>query len=616
LTIKTKRCKLKILFYVGVNVNTPEKNWDLSPLYTSFESNEFQNDLNSIKPLILEFENSLDDYIKTGKTNNSSVNKEIIELYLKFSDNIDNLIIKTYSYAELKTTVNTNDNKALKYVDIIENYLSEKVIPIVKFQKYLPTINNLDEILNSNELIKEHSFHIKELYNESKYLLTDEEEVLYAKLKQTGSNAFTILQNKVSSNLMIDIQLNGEKKSLPLSSVRNLAYDKDLETRKKAYIKELESYKKIEEISAMALNSIKGETITISKKRGYKSPLDMSLQGARVDEKTLSTMLEAIEESTPKFVEYFKKKGELLGDTNGLKFYNLFAPIGNSNIEFTYEKAQEFILKQFYGFSDRLGNYAKKAFDNNWIDPFPKEGKLGGAFCANLQPIKESRILSNFEGSFNDMDTLAHELGHGYHGEVLTDVSILNSDYPMPLAETASIFCETIVFNAALKNAEKDDKIAILENSIMSSAQVIIDIYSRFLFESNLFKQREDGSLSVEEIKELMISAQKQAYKDGLDPEFLHPYMWICKPHYYDANYNFYNYPYAFGLLFAKGLYAQYEKNSDGFLNKYDELLKRTGNSSVYDAVKFVDIDLHNIEFWRSSLKIVTSEIDEFLSLV
>ncbi len=585
--------------------------WDLSALYSSFGSEQFQNDLNSVRPLIQEFDKSLTEYVTNGQSP-----EKIIKLYLDFSTNINNLLIKVYSFAELMFTTDTNNTQALKYVNILENYSSEKVKPIVKFQKYLSEIENLDEILQSNDYFKEHQFHIKELASEAKYLLSDEEEVLYAKLKQTGSVAFATLQNKVSSNLMIDIELNGENQTLPLSSIRNLAYDKDTETRKKAYLAELDSYKKIEEVSAMAINSIKGEVITMSKKRGYKSPLDMSLKGARVDEKTLNTMLKAMEESIPEFVKYFRKKGELFGDKNGLKFYNLFAPVGNSNMQFTYDEAKDFILKQFYGFSERLGNFAKKAFENNWIDPFPKEGKLGGAFCANLHSIKESRILSNFEGSFNDMDTLAHELGHGYHGEVLTEVSVINSDYPMPLAETASIFCETIVFNAALKNAQKDDKIAILESSIMQSAQVIIDIYSRFLFESEFFKKREEGALSVEEIKNLMLDAQKKAYREGLDPEFLHPYMWACKPHYYDVDYNFYNYPYAFGLLFAKGLYAQYEQNKDDFLVKYDELLKRTGNNSVYDAVKFVGIDLHDIEFWRASLKIVTSEIEEFLSLV
>ncbi len=585
--------------------------WDLSALYSSFDSKEFQNDLNSIKSMILGFDKSLNDNIKTGQSP-----EKIIKLYLDFATNINNLLIKIYSFAELTVTTDTNNTEALKYVNIIDDYSSEKVKPIVKFQKYLSSVKNLDDILNSNDYFKIHEFHIKELASDSQYLLTDEEEILYAKLKQTGSTAFTTLQNKVSSNLMIEIELNGESQKLPLSSIRNLAYDKDTEVRKKAYIAEIDSYKNIEEVSAMALNSIKGEVITMSKKRGYKSPLDMSLKEARVDEKTLNTMLKAMEESIPEFVKYFRKKGELLGDNNGLKFYNLFAPIGNSNMEFTYDEAKDFILQQFYGFSKRLGDFAKKAFDNNWIDPFPKEGKLGGAFCANLHTIKESRILSNFEGSFNDMDTLAHELGHGYHGEVLTEVSVINSDYPMPLAETASIFCETIVFNAALKDAKKDDKIAILESSIMQSAQVIIDIYSRFLFESEFFKKREEGALSVEEIKKLMLDAQKKAYRDGLDSEFLHPYMWACKPHYYDVDYNFYNYPYAFGLLFAKGLYAQYEQNKEDFLIKYDELLKRTGNNSVYDAVKFVGIDLHDIEFWRASLRIVTSEIDEFLKLV
>ncbi|MCK5200009.1 MAG: peptidase M3, partial [Spirochaetales bacterium] len=223
-------------------------------------------------------------------------------------------------------------------------------------------------------------------------------------------------------------------------------------------------------------------------------------------------------------------------------------------------------------------------------------------------------IMSNFDGSFSGVTTLAHELGHGYHGHCLKNESFLNSDYPMPLAETASIFCETLIINAALKNASEEEAFTILENSIQGDTQVIVDIYSRFLFESELFEKRKSASLSVEELKTIMLTAQKTSYGNGLDPDILHPYMWACKPHYYYADYNFYNFPYAFGLLFAKGLYAEYIKTGDSFIEKYDKLLKETGKKQIADVTAMIDIDIRSSEFWRSSLKLVEQDIEKFIA--
>ncbi len=585
------------------------KNWDLSVMYNSFEDENFKNDIEKSTDMIKKF----DEFIK-NRLDGDKV--EIIEYYLNSKNEFYNLVYKLHSFAQLTFTTDTSNNKAMSYITQLEMLLSKTVESEVKFEKWLSKVENLDEILNSTPLIKEHSFYLNELVSKSGYLLTDAEEVLYAQLRQTGSSAFDTLQGKVTSTLMIEIEEDGKKEKKPLSYVRSLAHSKDTDLRKRAYFAELDSYKKIEEISAMALNSIKGEAITIAKKRGYESVLDMTLQSSRMDRLTLDTMLEAMREVMPNFRAFFKKKASLLDkDSNSLPFYNLFAPVGNVEMTYSYDEARDLVIKQFNSFSNKLGAFAKNAFDNNWIDPFPKEGKVGGAFCASIHGVKESRILSNFNGSFSDVTTLAHELGHGYHSHVLMDSTIINAEYPMPLAETASIFCETIVFNAALKEAKDDEKISILETDITGAAQVIVDIYSRYLFESELIKKRENGFVSVDELKEIMLQAQKDTYGDGLDTEFMHPYMWACKPHYYSVDYNFYNFPYAFGLLFAKGLYAQYKMDKVGFLDKYDNLLIATGNHTIYDAVKSVGIDLHDINFWRSSLKTITDDIDKFLKM-
>lgn len=584
--------------------------WSLNELYTSFDSKEFKEDMAS-------FENSIEHIKKWTLENcNTSNNpKEKIESYINFGNKFNDLVNKLYNYAELSTSIDTKNEVANKISEKIAFKLSELAKPSTIFSKWLNSIENLESLIEDSPLLKSHSYYLMDLVKNAKFLLSDAEEELMAKMKNSGSNAWSKLQNILTSTLLVDITVDDCGKKLPLSMVRSMAYDKDSNIRKSAYEAELKSYDKIAESSAAALNGIKGAVITLCKARGYESALHNTLESSRMDKETLDVMLLAMMESLPSFQKYFRKKAELLGHSAVLPFYELFSPIGDINMHFTYEEARVFIVKNFATFSDKLASYADNAFSHNWIDSEPRSGKLGGAFCSNLHCIKESRILSNFTGSFNDVSTLAHELGHGYHGLCLSRESALNSDYPMPIAETASIFCETIISKAAIANASKEEAFLILENDISSNAQVIVDILSRYLFETELFKRRINSSLPVNELKEIMIEAQKEAYGKGLDHNFLHPYMWICKPHYYDASSNFYNFPYAFGLLFSKGLYSKYLKTGKSFVSDYDDLLSSTGKNPLVQVAKMMDVDIHSIDFWRSSIKLIEQDIEKFVNI-
>lgn len=584
--------------------------WSLNELYTSFDSKEYKDDLEKLNILMEEFSKWADENLMS---NDNPVEK--IEKYIELSTKIRSTFSKLFSFASLTTSVEAKNETALQYHDKLSVKYSDLTKSNVQFQSFMKDIDNLDELIESSELLKEHKFYLSQVKEHTKYMLSEKEEVLISKMSNTGSSAWTNLQNKISATLLVDINIDGEDKVLPLPAVRNLAYDKDPVKRKVAYEAELVAYKKIEESSAAALNGIKGEVITTSALRGFSSPLEETLVNSRMDKETLDAMLTAMKEFLPVFHKYYRKKAELLGYENGLPFYEMFAPMGEVNMTFTYPEAMEYIINNFKTFSDKLADFVQNAYDKNWLDVEPREGKRGGAFCSNLHPIKESRIMSNFDGSFSNMTTLAHELGHGYHGFNLKDESILNSGYPMPIAETASIFCETIVVNAALKEASDEERLSILESSISDAGQVIVDIYSRFLFETELFERRKTHGLSVNEFKEIMMDAQKQAYGDGLDHSVLHPYMWINKTHYYSAGRNFYNFPYAFGLLFSKGLYAEYLKRGDAFVKEYDELLNATGKNNIKDVALRMNIDVRNPEFFRNSLRLVEKDIEEFIKL-
>lgn len=584
--------------------------WSLKELYPSFDSKEFKDDSAKILKMIEEInlfaQNNLIEHTD---------GKEKIEQYLTYNIEITKLISKVLGFSNLNMAVDARNEVARENFSRIAMKLTDLTSPEVLFQKFILGEDKFSEYIEESPFLKEHEFYLQEAKRNASYMLSEGEEILISKLSSTGSKAWTNLQNIITSTLLVEIVLDGKEVSLPLPAVRNLAYDKDEKVRKAAYEAELSAYAKIEESSAAALNGIKGEVITLTGTRGYSSPLEETLISSRMDESILEAMFLAIRESLPYFVEYLRRKARLLGHENGLPFYDLFAPIGEVNRSFTYEEAIAFVVKNFSTFSERLGSFAQNAYEKNWLDIEPRDGKRGGAFCSNLHVIGESRVMSNFDGSFSNMTTLAHELGHGYHGFNLKDESILNSSYPMPIAETASIFCETIVVNAALKEADEKEALTILEQSISDACQVIVDIYSRYLFETELFKVREDHPLSVNELKAMMLKAQKEAYGEGLDPEILHPYMWLNKTHYYSAGRNFYNFPYAFGLLFSKGLYAEYLKRGEEFVTAYDKLLADTGKKSVRDIALTMGIDVTKPDFFRSSLQIVQEDIKKFLAL-
>lgn len=585
--------------------------WSLNELYTSFDSKEFKDDLKKCDEKIKVIKEWTKDNLNSTNDATSKV-----ENYINLIKDYSTLYGKLMAYTHLSFTVDTTNESALKTLDTLQKKSTELTDPIVKFQKWISNIDDLESLISSSKPLQEHCFHLNELADKTKYLLSDKEEVLLSNMVNTGSKAWEKLQGTLTSTLLVDIDLDGEEKQLPLSFVRNMSSDKDPNVRKKAYEAELKSYEKIETSSAACLNGIKGEVITVAKMRGYESPLEETLKNSRMDKETLDAMLTAMKESLPAFQKYLRKKAEYLGHKNGLPIYDVFAPVGKLNRTFTFNEARDYIVENFRLFSDDLADFADNAFENNWIDAEPRKGKRGGAFCYNIHPIKESRILANFSGSFKGVITLAHELGHGYHGRCLRKESILNGKYPMPLAETASIFCETIVMNSALKEANNEEALTLLESALQNANQVIVDIYSRFLFESRLFDRRKDYALSSKELNSLMLEAQKEAYGDGLDHNSLHQYMWVNKSHYYYANRNFYNFPYAFGLLFAKGLYAKYLEAGQEFVEKYNELLAATGKNSISDVARMMDIDVHSIEFWRSSLRLIENDIERFIELI
>jgi pepF/M3 family oligoendopeptidase len=472
---------------------------------------------------------------------------------------------------------------------------------------------DVDALLERSAEAQEFAFMLRQAQRQAAHLMSPPEESLAAELNVTGGNAWSRMYNNVTSQLTVPVELADGVKELPISAVRNLAYEPDRETRRRAYEAELAAWQRTAVPLAAAMNSIKGEVITLAQRRGWADPLDAALFNNNIDRETLDAMLLAARESFPDFRRYLRAKAKMLGQKQ-LPWYDLFAPVGESAREWDYDAAERFIVEQFGSFSQRMSDFAARAFRERWIDAEPRPGKRDGAFCMPLRR-DESRILSNYQPSFKSVLTLAHELGHGYHNLNLASQPELNRDTPMTLAETASIFCETIVRNAVLKTASPAEQADVLESALMNACQVVVDITSRFMFEQQVFARRRERELSVDELCEAMLEAQRATYGDGLDQAVLHPFMWAVKGHYYSAN-SFYNFPYMFGLLFGLGLYARYQRDPEAFKTSYDELLASTGKASAADLAGGMGIDIRSPDFWRASLDTIRADVERFEALV
>ena len=578
--------------------------WDLTPIYKDFDDPNFAADMQALQE-------SVETYAAFTKALEEQEPLAGLRRGVQLQEQVQLLTNKLALYASLRQAANTRDGRAGSEIGRIMAIYSGAAAPQAAFEAWTSRIPNLMELVKADPELADYAFRFANMADNSRHLLEGRGEEIMARMQISGSNAWSDLQSYLTST--VPVSYRGQTTNL--SSVRNLAYDPDPQVRKDAFEAEIACYDRIKDAVAFSLNSIKLETITDCQLRGYASPLERTLKHSFVKKETLDAMLGAMDEYLPKFWQYLKAKGKALGHENGLPWYDLFAPMGNSSTKFTVQQARDYLVGLFADFDKELSDMVATAFDENWIDFYPRDGKQGGAFCAGVESIGQSRILTNFDGMFTDVVTLAHELGHAFHNQCIKDQRPLNRDYSMPVAETASTFNECVVMASAIaKAADKNEQLALIESQLQDATQIICDIYSRYRFEAMVFENRENRFMHADTLCEFMKEAQRQSYGDGLDPACQHPYMWVCKSHYYGST--FYNYPYAFGGLFARGLYAQYEQEGAAFVPKYKKLLYTTTVASAEDTAKVAGIDLTDKQFWRNALQTIADQIDLFCRLV
>ena len=578
-------------------------NWDLTVFYKDFDDPEFKDDLARLPK-------EIDAFTAAIAAPAADEVEKLVSLVHQ-EEALSNLFERLNLMIGLTLSVDANNKAANAAMAPLMRAVMGSSLASNAFSRYLAPLENLDAIIDADDELKARAFALREAAEDAKHQLPEALEKPVLKMQLSGGEAFSQLRDKLDATLLVDY----DGKQIPLSAVRALAYDGDADTRRRAYEAELASYKKIELPMSFCLNNIKAEGETMAALKGYKGVLDMALAHSRMDEKTLEAMWTAIREALPEVREYFKAKGRLLGHENGLPFYDLFAPVGQSTRTYTVEEARALLLDLFGKFCPEMGEMMRTAFDEGWIDMFPREGKSGGAFCSGYYAKNISRVMTNFAGSASDVSTLAHELGHAFNNRMLHHKPIMMTETPMPLAETASTFNETLLISQLLKTATPEEELTLLDSCLTEQTQTMVDIYSRFLFEQKVVAAQADHALDVDELKETMLWAQEQSYGDGLDPEYRHPYMWACKSHYYSTGVHFYNFPYAFGGLFARGLYARYEKEGEAFVPVYCDLLSRFGSDTIANVTASVGIDVTTPDFWREAVESVLVQVRRFVEL-
>lgn len=595
--------------------STSLPHWDMHPIYPGLNTSAFKTDFEATLQAIKDLKTQFDTHGIMLREDPLAAEDETIEVFEDVLETFNRLRAKLHTlYAYVACHIATNSRN-----ETAQARMSELQQAFVNFAKlktrltaWLGSLEDLNALIEASPLAREHAYALQKASVRADHLMSPAEEALAADLHLTGSAAWGKLYNDVTSQITVTHEQNGKRQTLPITAVRNLAYDADRSVRKAAYEAELDAWETHAVPIAAALNSIKGQMLTLSQKRGWDSPLDVALFKNNIDRETLDAMMDAAHGFFPTFRRYLKAKARALG-IPALAWYDLFAPVDESERTWHFEESREFIIRQFGTYADELAALASRAFTEGWIDAEPRDGKRGGAFCIWLRD-DESRILANYQSAYGGLGTLSHELGHAYHNLQRAACTYLQRDTPMTLAETASTFCETIVQEAALQKAGVQEQLLILEASLQDALQVIVDITSRFLFEQRVFEKRKARELAASEFCELMLEAQRETYGGGLDQEHLHPYMWAVKPHYYGST--FYNFPYMFGHLFSLGLYAQYQQNPNGFKTDYDALLSQTGMADAATLAQQFNIDVRAPAFWEASLKIIEKNVDRFVTLV
>ncbi len=459
-------------------------------------------------------------------------------------------------------------------------------------------------------------FFMNELREHARRKLPVEQESLVLELSVNGYHAWNRLYDKMAGDLRADFEVNGETKSMSMGQLATFMDNPDRSVRRRAFETIVASWSSRADLAAMTLNAQAGFRLSLYQRRGWDSFLYEPLRNCRLSQASLDCMWHVISRESGRLAPYVEAKKKLLG-IDKFRWYDEFAACGHVDRKYPYDEAASFIIDNVRTFSPHMADFYQTAIDQRWIEAEDRSGKAAGGFCTYLPTFKQSRIFMTYAGTYENLLTLAHELGHAYHTYALREVPYFSKFYPMTLAETASIFSETLVNDAALGQTSDPKQKLMLVDQILQQAYVFFtDIHCRYLFDQSFYEERRNGIVGKDRLNALMIEAQRKAYGSLLDESGYHPLFWCSKLHFFMTDQPFYNFPYTFGYLFAGGVFDRAKREGSSFASRYRALLEDSGRMSTEDvALKHLGVDLTKEEFWNDAVNRSLSQVDTFVRL-
>lgn len=584
--------------------------WDLDSIFPGgSQSPEIKAYLERLEQDIA----SLHNRIQTASVPQTAANAaEFIAIVEQVQD-IESRIRQSIAFTECLTSQDVKDDKAkLLFGRVIQIYSSFSSVLIGLDQYILQIPAGVWEAILEDAAVEPVAFPLHERRIRAEEKMSPEQEVLANDLAVDGYHAWSELYSSIVGRITIPHEKDGQVKELSVGQASNMMNSSDRSTRASVFAKWEAAWDDQSELIAHTLNHLAGFRVNLYKHRGWETVLKEPLDINRMTEETLRTMWDVIDQNKQPLVDYLNRKAKLMG-LEKLSWFDVHAPLGSAVKHISYQEGAETIVEQFGKFSPKMADFAVKAFEESWIEAEDRPGKRPGGFCTSFADSKQTRIFMTYAGTSDNVATLAHELGHSYHDYVMTDMPEMAKNYAMNVAETASTFAEMVVADAAVKNAATDEeRLLLLEEKAQNAVSFMMNIHARFIFETNFYDRRKQGLVSVEELNELMLAAQKTAFRDALGE--YHPLFWASKLHFYATDVPFYNFPYTFGYLFSYGVYARALQEGAAFEDKYIGLLRDTGSMTVEDlAQKHLGVDLRQPDFWQSAVNLAIADIKEFL---
>ncbi|MER2039048.1 MAG: M3 family oligoendopeptidase [Solibacillus sp.] len=519
------------------------------------------------------------------------------------------------SYITCLLAQNPLDEKATLLQGKVTKLSSQFEHTLTKAKNIIAQISpELWEVLIESPIVNDFKFILIEWRNAGNTSLTHNEQAMLSSLTTDGYHAWGQMYQTLMGNLKIELQIEGKKHTYSVGQALNLRAHPDEHIRKFAHESLEKEWAEHQQNFAKILNHLVGFRIQMNQLQGIEDALDEPLRKNRMKKKTLDAMWSAVSKHKQPFVSYLNHKAKMNHDGK-MQAFNFWAPIASVGNKIHFDDAINLIVEHFSKFGPKLKAFAVNAFEDGWVEAENRPGKSSVAFCASFPMSAESRVFMTFDGTMKSVLTLVHELGHAFHNFAMTDISGLNREYPLSIAETASTFAEMIVLEAAMENATSiQEKISLLDEKLKRSVMNFMNIHSRFLFELKFYEERKKGLVAVHRINELMHEAIKEGYEDSV--EEVSVYTWLWTPHFYITKAPFYNFPYTFGYLFALCLFAKYKEMGTAFENAYIQLLRDSGKMSTEELVlKHLNEDITSEEFWEKGLKLCVQDVELFLQL-